>query len=724
MPPTTEQRARERIDGQLAAAGWLLQDNADFNRNAAEGVAVREFVLPSGPCDYLLFVGGKACGVIEAKKAGVTLSGVAEQAARYQVALPPHLARWADRLRFDYESTSEETFFRDGLDPQPRSRRVFAFHQPATLHAWLNEADTLRGRLRRMPALDAHGLRDCQVSAVQGLEASLAVDHPRSLLQMATGAGKTFTACTFSWRLLKHAKARRILFLVDRNNLGDQTLKEYQNYEPPGSGRKFDRTYIVQHLHGSRVDPDAKVVVTTIQRLYAMLRGEDLDEAAEEVSAFETWSGTDDNGDLRPIAYNPALPIEFFDLIGRRDLSQKGFDSCSARLMPAGAVLLSSRAPVGYSVVASNQLCTNQGFKSFVLKDDQLIPEYLRYYLSASKQYLESEASGTTFLELSGARAEQLLFPIAPRDEQVRIVSKIDQLFSRIEEGERALERVQTLVERYRQSVLKAAVTGELTREWREQLQGQLESGEALLQRILKVRRELGDGKKRKFKEPARIAGGPLPPCPAGWAWASVEQAGEVRLGRQRAPQHQSGDHMRPYLRVANVYEDRLDLSDVKEMNFTPEEFETYALRPGDLLLNEGQSPELVGRPAMYRGEVAGCCYQKTLLRFRAHSGVLPEFALMVFRSYLHSGRFRRSASITTSIAHLAAERFVGIEFPLPSEAEQAQIVDVATSKLSEIEHLAQDLATQREAAARLRQSVLGAAFCGTLAPSLAPVTA
>ncbi len=313
MPLTPEQLARERIDALLVAAGWVIQDCSAFNRNAAEGVAVREFVLPTGPCDYLLFVGGKAAGVIEAKKAGVTLSGVAEQAARYMAQLPEHLARWGDNLRFDYESTGDETYVRDAYDPKPRSRRVFAFHQPQTLHRWLKEADTLRGRLRKLPPLDETGLRDCQIDAVKGLEASLAQDHPRSLIQMATGAGKTFTACTFSWRLLKHAGARRILFLVDRNNLGDQTLKEYQNYDPPSSGRKFDKTYIVQHLHSNRIDPDAKVVITTIQRLYAMLRGEELDESAEEGSAFEIWSN--DDGELRPVAYNPAIPIETFDLI-------------------------------------------------------------------------------------------------------------------------------------------------------------------------------------------------------------------------------------------------------------------------------------------------------------------------------------------------------------------------------------------------------------------------
>lgn len=312
-PLTPEQKARERIDVLLEAAGWIVQDIADFNRSAGEGVAVREFQLPSGPCDYLLFVGGKAAGVIEAKKAGITLTGVAEQAAKYMLKLPDHLARWADQLVFDYESTGEETLFRDTRDPKPRSRRVFAFHRPETLHAWLREDASLRRRLRSIPPLDTSGLRDCQIDAVEGLEASLAKDEPRALIQMATGAGKTFTACTFSWRLLKHGGARRILFLVDRNNLGDQTLKEYQNYQPPGSGRKFTQTYIVQHLHGNHIDQDAVVVITTIQRLYAMLRGEELDESAEEGSAFETWANGD--GEIRPVEYNPAIPIETFDVI-------------------------------------------------------------------------------------------------------------------------------------------------------------------------------------------------------------------------------------------------------------------------------------------------------------------------------------------------------------------------------------------------------------------------
>jgi len=308
-----EELARKQIDLLLSDAGWVLQDRNEFNRSAALGVAVREFQLSAGPCDYLLFIDGKAAGVIEAKKAGITLSGVAEQSAKYIIGLPPHLARWDELLVYSYESTGEETFFSNQRDPKPRSRRLFAFHRPETLREWLLQPDTLRARLQHMPPLAPTGLRDCQVEAIEGLEQSLAQDKPRALIQLATGAGKTFTACSFSYRLIKHAGAKRILFLVDRNNLGDQTLMEYQNYQPVGAANRFTDTYIVQHLSGQRIDPDAKVVITTIQRLYSMLRGKDLDVADEYESAFEKWDS--DADEIPPLSYNPAIPIETFDFI-------------------------------------------------------------------------------------------------------------------------------------------------------------------------------------------------------------------------------------------------------------------------------------------------------------------------------------------------------------------------------------------------------------------------
>lgn len=311
---TPEQLAREKIDAVLQDAGWVIQNNDEFNRNAALGVAVREFQLPAGPCDYLLFIEGKAAGVIEAKKSGMTLSGVAEQSEKYMAALPEHLAKWDTILRFDYESTSDETFFRDMRDPRPRSRRVFAFHRPEALLAWLKAPDTLRTRLQNMRPLNESGLRDCQIEAIKGLEKSLAEDKPRSLIQMATGAGKTFTACTFSHRLIKYGGAKRILFLVDRNNLGDQTLKEFQNFQPPSTANRFTDTYITQHLSSNQIDKDAKVVITTIQRLFSMLKGdEEFDPENEEESGFEKWTGED--GEIIPISYNPKIPIETFDFI-------------------------------------------------------------------------------------------------------------------------------------------------------------------------------------------------------------------------------------------------------------------------------------------------------------------------------------------------------------------------------------------------------------------------
>lgn len=308
---TPEQRARVKIDALLVAAGWHVQDRDDLDLSAGVGVAVREYPLPAGPCDYLLFIDRKAAGVIEAKPEGVTLSGVTEQSETYMAALPAGLASWAPELILDYESTGTETLFRDLRDPDARSRHVFSFHRPEALKASLEAGTTLRARLRTLPPLERAGLRDCQIEAITGLETSLARNDPRALIQMATGAGKTFTAASAAYRLLEHGKAKRVLFLVDRNNLGRQTLKEFQGYRPPGTGRLFPELFGVQHLQSSKIDKSAGVVISTIQRVYAALRGEELDAETDEMSAFDAL------GPQRTIdvAYNPDIPIESFDIV-------------------------------------------------------------------------------------------------------------------------------------------------------------------------------------------------------------------------------------------------------------------------------------------------------------------------------------------------------------------------------------------------------------------------
>ncbi len=307
---TPEARARELIDAQLTAAGWLIQDRDQLDRKANLGVVVREYPMANGPADYLLLVDGKACGTIEAKYEGFTLSGVADQATGYNANAPAALATWGNPLRFDYEASGSEILFSDRVDPDQRSRPLFHFHRPETLLDWLKAQSSIRARLPQLPPLIRDGLRDCQIEAIEGIEHSLAQGQPRSLVQMATGAGKTFTAATLSYRLLAHANAHRILFLVDRNNLGRQTLKEFQGYRRPGAGRLFTELYNVQRLGPAGIDPANKVVISTIQRLFSQLVGTELSEDEEEASEFERA-----HVPSRPIVYNPGLPPETFDFI-------------------------------------------------------------------------------------------------------------------------------------------------------------------------------------------------------------------------------------------------------------------------------------------------------------------------------------------------------------------------------------------------------------------------
>jgi type I restriction enzyme R subunit len=303
----------------LDAAGWAVQDYSRVNLSASRGVAVREFVLRPGHgrADYLLFVDGRAVGVIEAKKAGETLTGVAWQTAKYLDGLPDDVTSALEgALPFAYQSTGIETRFTNLLDPDPASRPVFSFHQPATLAGWTDlrehpRAPTLRGRLRDLPPLDDTGLWPAQATAIRNLEESLAAGRPRALIQMATGSGKTFTAANVAYRLVKHAGAKRILFLVDRANLGRQTLKEFQGFTTPDDGRKFTELYNVQHLASNGIDPVARVTISTIQRLYSTLRGDpDLDPEVDEHSSEAL-----EPSEPVPVAYNPAVPPETFDVI-------------------------------------------------------------------------------------------------------------------------------------------------------------------------------------------------------------------------------------------------------------------------------------------------------------------------------------------------------------------------------------------------------------------------
>ncbi|OAN87866.1 restriction endonuclease subunit R [Marinobacter sp. EhC06] len=309
-----EQKARDEIDQLLAKAGWAVQDKKKIDFSASLGVAVREYQTDVGPADYVLFVEKQAVGVIEAKPEawGEKITIVEDQSQGYANAT----LKWVNNsqpLRFVYESTGVITRFTDGNDPHPRSREVFNFHRPETLAKWVHEPKSLRARLQDFPPLNTTGLRDCQITAITNLEESLKQDKPRALVQMATGSGKTFTAITSSYRLLREpVSANRILFLVDTKNLGEQAEQEFMSFLPNDDNRKFTELYTVQRLKNQFIVKDAQVCISTIQRMYSILRGEPLEESLEEQNPAEQFTRPKEP---LPVVYNDKIPPEFFDVI-------------------------------------------------------------------------------------------------------------------------------------------------------------------------------------------------------------------------------------------------------------------------------------------------------------------------------------------------------------------------------------------------------------------------
>lgn len=410
---------------------------------------------------------------------------------------------------------------------------------------------------------------------------------------------------------------------------------------------------------------------------------------------------------------------EKFIARGARNITEHGLQKSSARLIPAGTVLFSSRAPIGYVAIASRPVSTNQGFKSFVLPEE-IDSSYAYYYLQTGKELVESLSGGTTFKEISGANAARIPIPIAPLPEQHRIVAEIETQFTRLDASVAALWRAQANLKRYRASVLRAACSGELAPTEAELARAEgreYEPADVLLERILAERRarwEAQEKRRGKYREPAAPDTSDLPTLPEGWAWATLAQLGEVRLGRQRSPKRATGPNMRPYMRAANVTWDGLDLSDVKEMDFTPAEYETYGLLLGDILLSEASgSPDEVGKPAVWNGEIDGCCFQNTLIRVRAGSEIVP-FLHYHLLADARSGALGRAAR-GVGIHHLGAQRAETWVVGLPPLAEQQRIVAEVERRLSVVQQAEAAVEASLQRAERLRQSILKRAFAGEL---------
>jgi type I restriction enzyme S subunit len=358
---------------------------------------------------------------------------------------------------------------------------------------------------------------------------------------------------------------------------------------------------------------------------------------------------------------------------------------------------------------------------------------------SRFRAYIRSIASTTT--NISNINASKLLgakIPLVGRNEQRRIVSKIDELFSRIDEGEQALQRVTKLVERYHRSVLKAAVTGELTRDWRESRKraGEpVESGEALLARILEARRvaweqaELAklkskgkaptdDHWKLKYQEPAPPDVTDLPKLPGGWVWASMDQIGVVSGGLTKNQRRRECETRRPYLRVANVYANRLDLEDVQTIGIGDNELDRVLLEKGDLLVVEGNgSIEQIGRVAIWDGSIAGCVHQNNIIKVRC-TELLPSWYVLIWCLSPHGrGHIQRVASSTAGLHTLSLSKVESLPVPVPTSGELALIRDrfdqTSATILSQRQQLSRSLTTS----SALGRSILKAAFSGQLVP-------
>jgi type I restriction enzyme S subunit len=363
-------------------------------------------------------------------------------------------------------------------------------------------------------------------------------------------------------------------------------------------------------------------------------------------------------------------------------------------------------------------------------------PRFVFYFIMApvvQKKIGDMQTGSTNQVELPKSEICATPIPVAPAKEQLRIVSKIDELFSEIEEGERALERVQKLVERYRQSVLKAAVTGELTREWRETHKGQRESGEALLQRILKARREawedaelakmkikgkkpMNDNWRQGYREPVPPEAANLPEVPDGWTWASLDMLGDITGGitvdKKRSV---VGCESVPYLRVANVQRGYLDLSEIKEITAPVEQIKELRLKSGDILFNEGGDLDKLGRGWIWEDQLPLCIHQNHV--FRARLFIQGPWGKVIswYANVLGKQVFMDMGKQTTNLASLSLSKLKTFAVPVMAEFEADEIVSRTEDILSVISKQRDELDSQHSASASLRQSVLNVAFAGTL---------
>ncbi len=418
-------------------------------------------------------------------------------------------------------------------------------------------------------------------------------------------------------------------------------------------------------------------------------------------------------------------------------ISEKAVQESSTNIIPADTVIIATRIGLGKVIRVPYKAAINQDLKALILPPE-IEKGYLEYWFVSKTNYLESIGSGTT---VKGIRLEQvrdLDFPLAPPEQQKRIVAKVEELFSHIDAGIEALKKAKQLLKQYRQSILKAAVTGELTKEWREANKDKLESATQLLERILKERREKweeqqleqfkANGKipkndkwKEKYKEPVAYDGTPLFELPEEWCWVFMGQVGEVIGGLTKNRKREQLNKQLPYLRVANVYANELRLDDVTKIGVQENELNRVLLEKGDLLIVEGNgSPEQIGRLAIWDGSIEPCVHQNHLIKVRLQENKCGNYLMYWLSSLGGRDAILQVASSTSGLYTLSISKVSGLPVPFPPLGEQIEIYNAVSSKLSSIERLEQEIDVQLIKVDKKKQSILLAAFSGNLEKRLA----
>lgn len=416
---------------------------------------------------------------------------------------------------------------------------------------------------------------------------------------------------------------------------------------------------------------------------------------------------------------------------GAKSLTLEGLQNSSAKIMPAGSVHFSSRAPIGYVVISSQPLSTNQGFKS-VIPAEGIFNEYVYYYLTASKQIAEQNATGTTFKEISGRAFGKLPFPTPPTNEQKRIVAKIEELFSELDKGIESLKLAQEQLKVYRQAVLKQAFEGKLTAKWREENKEKLESADDLLERIKKEREEhyhqqIENWSKDKTLSKPQKHGDlkaitsseltSLPEIPDGWLYVRLAEIAKIGSGMSVSKSRKLKDPIEvPYLRVANVQRGQLILDQIKQMTIEKNKLKDLELEDLDILFNEGGDRDKLGRGWIWESQIKPCITQNHVFRASAvlkldfHAKYISHWGNTFGQKY-----FDKQGKQTTNLASINKGVLSHFPIPLQSLAEQEKIMEILEEKLSSIDNIELDLAAHIQKSEALRQSILKKAFSGQL---------